>query len=107
MHYPRSNETELTDEKESHAGIFYRHIAFFLSKRKITMLSREKPVVWSHFSERFNQDKILTRPKNQQGNPKKLLRQASKMNKLILLGPVKLSALYIRQSFRAYSTGAH
>lgn len=50
------------------------------------MLSREKPVVWSHFLERFNQNKILTRPKNQrQGIPKKLLRQASEMNKLILL----------------------
>lgn len=63
------------------------------------MLSREKPVVWNHFLERFNHDKIVTRHKNQQqGNSEKLLRLASKMNKLILLGSIKFSALYIRQS---------
>jgi len=40
-------------------------------------------------------------------SPKELIRQASKMDKLILLGTIKFSALYIRQSFRAYSTVAH
>lgn len=58
------------------------------------MLSREKTVVWSHFLERFNQDKILTRPKNQQqGNPKKLLRQASEMKKSHFTRPNKILCL--------------
>lgn len=48
-------------------------------------------------------------PKKQQQRkpPEEPIRQTSKMDKLILLGTVKFSAVYLRQSFRAHSTIAH
>lgn len=73
------------------------------------MLFREMPVAYRHILTKFNQDEISIGPKT--NNNKKILknwlRQTSEIDKLILLGTIKFSALYIRQSFRVYSTVAH